>query len=398
MKKERTVRLINNLKTIIKMGIKSDKFQKLIQLSEIETEKLDKEIEDFQEDIKIYGSGIFLWLEDRYPNVVLMYSLVGVDFLSKLKVRPRMKVVVDECYIFIADVKDKNLRLYKEEMEESQKMDFTDTIQPKDLLKKNAYINYINRRISEDIQFLTPQIQAYSEKITPELKLFFKNLKEKLEYHKSMEKEIQQKKNPLIRQLKNVKLIKVLVKELSPSLHKFNEKIKEIQNETLPNVNDIADDFKDMKEEIKKIYDENTSIAYQKLTLIKDIDSFHMKFTKFVARLFHILTNGDRDFRKKSYIQINPHWYDPKTRNKLKEFLDLEIKTKYPELSKYLRSMFNYNKYRKLDAHENPKVRFTNGIAYFTKPGKQEVEMDLNEITKITNTYSYFIDSLRLFQ
>lgn len=162
------------------MGIKSDMFQKLIQLSEIETEKLDKEIEDFQEDIKNYGSGIFLWLEDRYPNVVLMYSLVGVDFLSKLKVCPRMKVVVDEYYSFIADVKNKNLRLYKEEMEESQKMDFTDTIQPKDLLKKNAYINYINRRISEDIQVLTPQIQAYSEKITPELKLFLKKSEEKI--------------------------------------------------------------------------------------------------------------------------------------------------------------------------------------------------------------------------
>ncbi len=116
-----------------------------------------------------------------------------------------------------------------------------------------------------------------------------------------------------------------------------------------------------------------------------------------MARLFHILTNGDRDFRKKSYMQINPQWIDPKTRNKLKKFLDLEMKTKYPELSKYLHSMFNYNKYRKLDAHENPIVRFTNSIAYFTKPGKQEVEMDLNEITKITNIYSYFIESLCLF-
>ncbi len=73
------------------------------------------------------------------------------------------------------------------------------------------------------------------------------------------------------------------------------------------------------------------------------------------------------------------------------------MKQKYPKLSEYLLSMFKYNKYRMIEAHENPKIRMSNGIAYIPVSGtNEEVEMNLEEIKKILNPYSYFIRALNL--
>ena len=73
------------------------------------------------------------------------------------------------------------------------------------------------------------------------------------------------------------------------------------------------------------------------------------------------------------------------------------MKQTYPKLSEYLLSMFKYNKYRKIDAHEVPKIRMSNGVAYIPISGtKKEVEMNLEEIKTILSTYSYFIRALNL--
>ena len=73
------------------------------------------------------------------------------------------------------------------------------------------------------------------------------------------------------------------------------------------------------------------------------------------------------------------------------------MKQKYPKLSEYLLSMFKYNKYRKIDAHEVPKIRMSNGIAYIPLSGtNQEVKMNLEKIKTMLNTYSYFIRALNL--
>ena len=85
------------------------------------------------------------------------------------------------------------------------------------------------------------------------------------------------------------------------------------------------------------------------------------------------------------------------TRRMLKSILEHKINKKYPKLSNYLRSMFNYNKYRRIEAHHAPRVRFSNEIAYISIPGtEKEVAMNLKEINGIIKTYSYFIEALGL--
>ena len=52
------------------------------------------------------------------------------------------------------------------------------------------------------------------------------------------------------------------------------------------------------------------------------------------------------------------------------------MKQTYPKLSEYLLSMFKYNKYRKIEAHDIPKIRMSNGIAYIPVSGtNKEGEM-----------------------
>ena len=301
-------------------------------------------------------------MNDRYPSVVLMYSLVGCD-LSNLNIRSNMRVVVDDYYKFIADVKEEKLDLLNEEMEDSKKKLFAGELQTKDLSSKNPYINYITARYIKNMEALAPQIKKYADMVTPGIKQFGPS------------------------DMKN--LIKLPL---------FMIKTKKIQKKTLTRLNEVSTNVKEMTEEFNRVYCENPSIAYQLLTLISNVDSFNIDFTKFVARLFKIKSKGNSVVKYDSFEQINPKHYDFDTRIKLKNFLKDDLESEYPELSTYIRSMFNYNKYRKLAAHKNPKVReITEGKAYFMRPGKTDLVMDLNEIIRETRTYGCFIDSLRLF-
>lgn len=343
------------------------KFPYLVQgffkLRDIPIENLNAELEIFQEDLKNYGLGVLLWLDGRYPSVVLMYSMLGFNF-NNMNLRSNMRLVVNEYYKFLADVRGENqLELFNNEMDTSKEMIFANEVQPKDLSSKDVYVNYLRERYTKNIQALAPQIKAYSEILTSEIKEF-ENF-----------------------DMKN--LIKVLF---------FILKIKRIKKRSMPTLNEITADVYEMTEEAKRIYNENLSIAYNMLTLISSIDSFNIDFAKFVARLFKIKSKGNGNVKYEPFIQINPKQYDPKTRKKLKNFLDLTMKSEYPKLSAYIRSMFNYNKYRILEAHKNPKVRkVCDGKAYFMRTGKADLVMDLNEIMRETKTYEYFIDSLHLF-
>ncbi len=356
---ERVSYILNKL---LKKRLKPNTIQTFFKLREFPKKTLNKELENFQEDLKNYSSGVMLWLNDKYPSVVLKYSLVGLE-LSNLNIRSNMRVVVDEYYKFIADVKEKKLELFNEEMEESKKKIFASEVQTKDLSSKNPYINYITTRYTKNMEALAPQIKIYADMVTPEIKQF------------------------------GTSNMKNLIK-----LPFFMIKTKRIQKKTLTKLNEISTDVIDMNEEFKRVYYENPSIAYQLLTLISNIDSFNIDFTKFVARLFKIKSKGDGSVKYESFEQINPKHYDFETRIKLKNFLKDDLESEYPELSTYIRSMFNYNKYRKLASHKNPKVReIIEGKAYFMRPGKTDLVMDLNEIMRETRTYGYFIDSLRLF-
>lgn len=336
--------------------------QGFFKLRDIPIETLNAELEIFQEDLKNYGLGVLLWLDGRYPSVVLIYHMLGIGF-NNINLRSNMRLVVDEYYKFLADVREKKLELFNKEMATSKEMIFANELQPKDLPSKDLYIKYLRERYTKNMQALVPQIKAYSDILTLEIKQF-ENF-----------------------DMKN--LIKVLF---------FILKIKRIKKKSMPTLNEITADVKEMAEEAKRVYNDNLSIAYQMLTLISSVDSFNIDFAKFVARLFKIKSKGNGNVKNEPFIQINPKQYDFDIRKKLKNFLDHTMKSEYPKLSTYIRSMFNYNKYRILEAHKNPKVRkVCDGKAYFMRTGKADLVMDLNEIMRETKTYEYFIDSLHLF-
>ena len=209
-------------------------------------------------------------------------------------------------------------------------------------------------------------------------------------------------KNASVKYL-NKQLVKQakIVKKYQESLIKSPQNQKSRDGAIEQEMKEMLKESAELKEIFGKMYlkDEKAKV-YRFLRLIKDIDSFHIIFVKFLERMYFILNRDNRDYEnsKKSYIMVNPKVYDPKTRGKLKSFLKQELSQKFPLLSKYSLTIFKYNKFRLLEAHENPKLTISNGIAFIAKPGTSKViEMNLEEVGSIIQTYSYFIRSLNLY-
>ena len=384
-------------------------------LSQIDQEKVKIEREKFQKDFKKHGSGLLLWAKEDYPNSMLLSSVFYGGIFDKLTKTflSGMKKVVDEYFTFLNDVKTRNPDLYQEEMKESNELVFEKTILPMDLrVAKDPFIKKINRKFSGGLKTLKPQAQDYNDKLRSELTSYKEQIKEQSDTLFQMEdldsklKDLKSGKVSLpilIESAVYLKKVGEQLKSISQDFKNINKetskKIKELQKETLPDLPKLNREFKNIVDNLKETYDVNDpSWAHQRLLLIKDIDSFHIIFTKFIARLFYILIHDNRDYaNKKPQIAINADKYYPNTRNKLKQILKLEMNQKYPKLSEYLLSMFKYNKYRKIDAHEVPKIRMSNGIAYIPISGtNKEVEMNLEENKTIINTYSFFIKALNL--
>ncbi len=390
---------------------KKQKFLNFMRLlSQIDREKVKIERVKFEEDFKKHGSGLLLWAKEEYPNSMELSSVLYGGIFDKLikTFLPGMKKVVDEYFALHDDTKTKNPDLYKEEMRESNELVFEKTIQPMDLLvAKDPYIKKINRNLSGGLKTLKPQMHDYYDKLRSEFTSYREKIKEqsdslpqKEEFDTKM-RELTSGKVSLSKLIESVATLKQVGEQLKNFPQDFqnigketSKRIKELQKETLPDLPKINREFKNIVDDLKDTYDVNDpSWAHQRLLLVKDFDSFHIIFTKFIARLFHILSHDNRNFIPE--IDLKKH--HPNTRKKIKQILKLEIKKKYPKLSEYLLSMFNYNKYRKIDAHKIPKIRLLNGIAYIPLTGtNREVEMNLGEIKKILNTYSYFIIALGL--
>lgn len=382
-------------------------------LSQIDQEKVKSERVRFQEDFKKHGSGLLLWAKEEYSNSMQLSSVFYGGIFDKLTKTflLGMKKVVDEYFTLHDDVKARNPDLYQEEMKESNELVFEKTIQPMDLLvAKDPYIKKINRKLSGGLKTLKPQILDYFDKLHSEFTSYGDKIKEqtdKLSQMEDLESKLRDLKSgkislsKLIESAVDLKKVGDQLKSISLDFQNINKetsnKIKELQKDTLPYLPKLNREFKNIVEDLKETYDVNDpSWAHQRLLLVKDFDSFHIIFTKFIARLFHILSHNNRDYTKK-IPEIDAKKHHPDTRNKLKQILKLEMKQKYPKLSEYLLSMFKYNKYRKIDAHEVPKIRMSNGIAYIPLSGtNKEVKMNLEKIKTMLNTYSYFIRALNL--
>ena len=307
-------------------------------------EDLKKEFSLLQKDIMRFKSGALLWIEDKYPNAIRLHPLYKILF-SKLDFPPNMKEVVDEYYKLLDHCKENCPELYEMEMKESKSLVFEKTIQPMNILvEKNASVKYLNKQ--------------------------------------------------LVKQAK-------IVKKYQESLIKSPQKLQSRDGVIEQEMKEMLKESAELKEIFGKMYlkDEKAKV-YRFLRLIKDIDSFHIIFVKFLERMYFILKRDNRDYEntKKSYIMVNPKVYDPKTRDKLKSFLKQELSQKFPLLSNYSLTIFKYNKFRLLEAHDNPKLTISNGIAFIEKPGTSKViEMNLEEVGRVIQTYSYFIRALNFY-
>ena len=384
-------------------------------LSKIDWEKAKIQGERFQEEYKKYGSGILLWAKEEYPDYMFFISILIGPLFYQLSgsMLPGMKIVVDEYFAFHDAVREKNSELYKEELEESNEMFFKKTILPMDLLvTKDPYTKKINQNFTGILKILKPQIQDYSERIRPILTPLGEKIKDKTEELPKKEEldsiltSIKSNNGSFAELIEALNSFKKVGEKLNTFPHELrkiiedaNAKIKVVQSESLPDLPKVGEEFKTLTKNLKETYDPNDpSWAYIRLGLIKDVDSFHIDFTKFIARLYHIISFNNRNFVEENPpILIKPKKNYPETRNKLIKLFKREMKGKYPNLSDYLLSMFEYNKYRKIEAHENPIVRIEKGIAYFSVKGtNEEVEMNLGDIQKILRTYSFFIKALNL--
>ena len=142
-------------------------FQSMLRLREIPQDTLNNELINFQLDIKKYRSGVFFWVNESYPNVILLYSLLGVN-ITNLQIQPDMKEIIEEYYSFMEDVRKKNPYVLNAEMNES-KMFFNGEIEPIHLTTKDLLINSLYSRIIKINDEISPQIKIYAEKI----RLFF---------------------------------------------------------------------------------------------------------------------------------------------------------------------------------------------------------------------------------
>lgn len=391
---------------VIKMLSNSERkkiiFKRLRQsITQIDWEKMLVEVNNLQEDVNNHKSGVLLWAEQTYPNYMLLISaLFGGIFENLLSsFLPEMKRVVDEYFTFHYDVKARNSKLYQEEISESNKLVFEKNVQPMDILvTKDAFIKNFNRKLAEVLKTYSTKVHDYSEKVEPIFFSFAEQMKDFLEKKENVNFNTEiifgientSSISDALRQLR--KLPKDLLK-LRKIIKKTNKKRKQIEKETLLNIPKVDNELKNLTDDFVEVFsNDGTLWAYLRLLQIKEVDSFHIHFTKFIARLFHILSFNNRNYP--DYIKKQHH---KKTRRELKDFFEYKMSQKYPKLSNYLRSTFNHNKYRIIEAHHTPRVRFSNGNAYFSIPGtKKEIKMNFKYIKSIINTYNYFIEALGL--
>jgi len=376
------------------------------------------EFEKLQEDFRKFDLGAILWAKELYPNATLIMSLI-MGPIFKAKFLPEMKAVVDQYFKFLNDVKMSNDELYLKEMEESRGMVFEKMLQPIDLLvEKDPFLKKLNQREKERLNSLAPQYENYLNKINEEFQSFSTlltriELPKKEEFDISSQDVVKEVLKEIFKNLKEgdrdpknipipevfkdkINQMKTIHDDVMDARRKLVENMKNLNKEFFPDLPKVREESKKYFNIIMGVYcTRDTAWVYQKLKLIEDIDSFNIHFTKYIARLSHILAKNDRNYvQKQTFITITK--YDSKIRKKLKKFLK-ELSLKYPNLANYILEMFNLNKYRIIEAHDNPLVRISNGSAYISRFGTQkEVEMDMTEIMKILNTYMFFIRALKL--
>ncbi|MFW9972113.1 MAG: hypothetical protein ACFFDF_18125, partial [Candidatus Odinarchaeota archaeon] len=168
--------------------------------------------------------------------------------------------------------------------------------------------------------------------------------------------------------------------------------IKRIQKESLTAIPVLDETFKKLIDDLKKDIDEKSWIRLR-LFQIERIDAFVIHFSKFIARLYYLLSHNSKDYLP-PYIRLNQK---SEPRIKLKSILNDEMRKDYPFLSQYLYSLLYYFRdWRNKVAHNiDHIVEISNGVIHIVNPetGEKE-EINLGEIENEIYVYSYFIEAL----
>lgn len=376
-----------------------------IQLSLKDWKDLLEEINSFNEDYSKYRTGIFLWISEKYPKFLEFLNIISKrSFSLRFHVLNGMESVVKDYYRFIYEVKNSSLDLYNNEISETKNLVFDKTIRPINILKqKNALLDYLLNDLSGHINSYMDLSKKLIEKYTSGIQ---KGVKSSLEKIKPMIGERFELVSKLFKGELTQEQFDSSIQEKDKDLEKIGDEFKQkskiltgIIKEETQQIKNEANQFLDEANKITTLLKEaytqdHTKLIYEYLLLTKDIDSFNIKFTKFLNRLFHILSFKNRNFN--IFYQIGR--YHLQERNKLKNFLSLNLKRKYPNLAKFLLQCFKYNKFRRLEAHEIPdKIKLSNDkkTAYIPKTGASlEIQMNVEEIRSVINTYCFFIDAI----
>jgi len=366
---------------------------------------LAEEIKLFREDYSKFRTGVFLWIKDKYPIFLEFLSIIAKQkFSFGINVLDKMELVIGDYFSFIEDVKISSQNLFRQEKLESKKLVFEKTTKPINILcKKNALLGYLSNELEENtrscmepfvslIQKNIPVIQQFSEsyykEILPILGDSFELMSKILKGDINQE-QFQKILNEQEKKAKETELNFKRKSELIAS--KIKEERQFVQKETKEFLDKVVDSSTILKEAYSQ---DPTKIIYEYLLMTKDIDSFNIKFTKFLNRMFHILSFNNRNY--KIHYQIGK--YNNQEREKLKNFLSKNLKIKYSNLANFLLECYKYNKFRRLEAHEIPdkiKLSPNRKTAYISKTGDvPDIEMDIEKIQRIINSYGFFIDAI----
>ncbi len=267
-------------------------------------------------------------------------------------------------------VKLKYPSIFTQEFNETKELFFDITVKPlKILVSKFRDSEYINEEISEILDII--EEKEFFQKLTELVKSYSEKIKEA-----NAETD-----NPFI---KIINFFKIFGKIDIPSgTINTAEELTKILDEKKTSMERFVP--KDINKDVYKL-----------LTEIKDIDSYNINFVKYTCRLYHILTNGNRNYKKEYKFKSNWPY-----RSQLKDFLKLELIKKFPILSRFL---FYYlsilPKYRNIDSHEIPVIKRISDESQFVfiqKTGfNKETKIDIEKAHKINNTYKAFIEALNI--
>ncbi len=376
-----------------------EKIELIFELIELLAAKKDTIVDDlilFILDLIKYRSGVLLWWNEDYSGLKEIFRLFGMHDFTKEIVLDGMKDVVEEYYDFIDQVKKKNPLLYQEEIEDSMKNYFEKTISPNMILfHKNSLLHYLYSQMKE----FKEQNDLFPTNYTK---------KDILQLKSNIESNITDIKEDLKSIITNgidaiVKNVRATISKDDPLIEISSENIYE-EHEKFEDTN-FAEKYCNMSVFfLDALKHGSLPMIYEGLRLLKDIDSFNIQFTKFLSRLYHILTENNRDYKKKKdcYFLISPRPFNSRTRTLLKDFLRLKLRKRYQKLADFLSKIYTkFNVFRRIEAHEIPdkiKISEDKRTIYIPRVGDVlDLVMNIDELNKMMTTYFFFIDALGLY-